>query len=81
MISITLDGCNTDDLARQVAAINAKLNGVQDVPATSLPLQELIEYTKARAAEQGFIIEISAPDVIEDEIAVVQADKIARYDR
>jgi hypothetical protein len=78
MISITLDGCNTDDLARQVAAINAKLNGVQDVPATSLPLQELIEYTKARAAEQGFIIEISAPDVIEDEIAVVQADKIAR---
>lgn len=78
MISITLDGCNADDLARQVAAINEKLNGAAEEVIDSLTLQELIDYTKGRAADAGFVIEIIAPDVIEDEIAVVRADKIAR---
>ena len=78
MISITLDYYNIDDLAHQVAVINERLNGPPDISISSYTLQDLIEYTKARAAEQGFIVEIIAPDVIEDEIAVVRADKIAR---
>ncbi len=78
-IEIKINGCNPDDLVRQVEGVYRTFVGdILGAELMKVSLDELIEITTEKCREAGLALNISTLDPIEAEKTVVIEDKKAR---